>query len=302
MKLSDPNNPNEKKKMIAAAALGLGALIVLGYVFFGGSSTPANNSNRTAQTSPTPRPLASGVPVIDDAVADANCSYCQKIVYPGTMPSVSEASRNIFAFYIPPTPTPKPLPTAPLPSPTPPPPLIASSLSPSNVFAGTPADFSLQVNGDKFTPAVHVFVDGRDLPTRFISAQQVFTTVPANVILNPGTRQVEVRTQDRRLYSNLLTINVTPAPVPNYTYVGLIGKPRYNDTAVLQDKSNKEFLSVQRGDPVGNRFKVVSISDKEVKLIDITLKITHRIFFSTDQASGGPYRPPARTVDDEPLP
>jgi hypothetical protein len=99
-----------------------------------------------------------------------------------------------------------------------------------------------------------------------------------------------------------LTINVTPAPVPNYAYVGLIGKPRYNDTAVLQDKSNKEFLNVQRGDPVGNRFKVVSISDKEVKLIDINLKITHRIFFSTDQASGGAYRPPARTVDDEPLP
>jgi len=170
------------------------------------------------------------------------------------------------------------------------------------VYAGTPADFSLQVNGDKFTPAVHVFVDGRDLPTRFISAQQVFTTVPANVILNPGTRQVEVRTPDRRLYSNLLSINVTPAPVPNYSYVGLIGKPRYNDTAVLQDKSSKEFLNVQRGDPVGNRFKVVSISDKEVKLIDTTLKITHRILFSTDQASGGPYRPPARTVDDEPLP
>jgi hypothetical protein len=159
MKLSDPNNPNEKKKMIAAAALGLGALIVLGYVFFGGSSTPANNSNRIAQTSPTPRPATPGIPVIDDAAADANCSYCQKIVYPGTMPAVSEASRNIFAFYIPPSPTPKPLPTAPLPSPTPPPPLIASSLSPSNVYAGTPADFSLQVNGDKFTPAVHVFVD-----------------------------------------------------------------------------------------------------------------------------------------------
>jgi hypothetical protein len=29
----------------------------------------------------------------------------------------------------------------------------------------------------------------------------------------------------------------------------LIGKPRYNDTAVLQDKSSKEFLNVQRGDP-----------------------------------------------------
>jgi hypothetical protein len=68
----------------------------------------------------------------------------------------------------------------------------------------------------------------------------------------------------------------------------------------LQDKSSKDFLNVQRGDPVGTRFKVVSISDREVKLIDITLKITHTIGFSTDQASGGAYRPPTRTVDDEP--
>jgi hypothetical protein len=39
--------------------------------------------------------------------------------------------------------------------------------------------------------------------------------------------------------------------VPNYNYVGLIGKPRYNDTAVLQDKSSKDILNVQRGDAVG---------------------------------------------------
>jgi hypothetical protein len=178
--------------------------------------------------------------------------------------------------------------------------LIASSLSPSNVYARTPADFALQVTGDKFTPAVHIFVDGRDLPTRFISAQQLFTTVPANLITNPGVRQVEVRTPDRTLYSNLISLNVTPPPIPNYSYVGLIGKPRFNDTAVIQDKSSKDFLNVQRGDPVGSRFKVVSISEREIKLIDTTLKIVHTIPFSADQSSGGPYRPPTRTVDDEP--
>ena len=301
MKLSDPNNPNEKKKMIAAGALGLVALLVLAYVFFGGSSSkPVNNSNTIARTSPTPRPGTTPVGIPSEDIAQETCSYCQKIVYPGTMPALTDASRNIFAFYIPPSPTPKPQPTIPPPTPTPLPPIAATSLSPSMVYAGTPADFALQVTGDKFTPAVHIFVDGRDLQTRFISAQQLFATVPANLITNPGTRQVEVRTADRKLYSNVLSINVTPPPVPNYSYVGLIGKPRFNDTAVLQDKGSKDFLNVQRGDPVGTRFKVVSISEKEIKLIDTTLKITHRIPFSTDQSSGGPYRPPARTVDDEP--
>lgn len=297
MKFFDPNNPNEKKKMIAAGALGLVALIVLGYVFFGGSSKPTTNANRIAQTSPAPRQPITGATPPD---APDDCSYCREVVINGMVPPFSEANRNIFAYYIPPSPTPKPLPTLAPPSPTPPPPLTANSLSPSNVYARTPADFALQVTGDKFTPAVHIFVDGRDLPTRFISAQQLFTTVPASLITNPGVRQVEVRTPDRQLYSNTITLNVTPPPLPNFNYVGLIAKPRFNDMAVLQDKSSKDFLNVQRGDPVGSRFKVVSISEREIKLIDTTLKIVHTIAFSTDQSSGGPYRPPTRTVDDEP--
>src|SRR6266567_7447004 len=296
MKFFDPNNPNEKKKMIAAGALGLVAIIVLGYVFFGGSSKPSNNAIAKGP-SPTPRTGNTTVPPPEPPLDE--CSICQPIVYNGTVPAVTEANRNVFAFYEPPPSTPKPVYIAPL-SPTPTPPMTASSLSPSSVFARTPSDFSLQVSGDRFTPAVRIVIDGRDLPTRFINAQQLFTTVPASMITNPGVRQVMARSNDGQLYSNTIMLNVSPPPLPNYNYVGLIGKPRFNDTAVLQDKSSKDFLNVQRGDPVGTRFKVVSISDREVKLIDITLKITHTIGFSTDQSSGGAYRPPTRTVDDEP--
>jgi hypothetical protein len=138
------------------------------------------------------------------------------------------------------------------------------------------------------------------MPTRFVSAQQLFTTVPASVILNPGVREVIVRTGDNKFYSNRITLNVTPAPEPNYNYVGLIGKPHFNDTAVLQDKSSKELLNVHRGDAVGGRFRVVSISEKEVKLIENSLKIPYTISFSKDQSSNGPYRPPTRSVDDAP--
>jgi len=306
MKFFDPDNPNEKKKMIAAAALGLVALIILVYVFFGGSSKPATNTNANniVRASPQPKPSTTGLTTTTGTTSPPDspddCSQCREVKYDGTIPPVSEANRNIFAYYIPPSPTPKPPPAQPLPSPPPPPPITLSGLSPATVNARTPADFALQLTGDKFTPAVHVYIDGRDLPTRFISAQQLFTTVPMNLISNPGTRQVEVRTADRAIYSNQITLNVTPPPVPNFTYVGLIGKPRYNDTAVLQEKSSKDIINVQRGDPVGTRFKVVSISEREVKLIDSTLKITHTITFSSDQTSGGPFRPPTRTVDDEP--
>src|SRR5215471_16016908 len=295
MKFFDPNNPNEKKKMIAAGALGLVAIVVLGYVFFGGSSSkPVANNNRP---SPTPKTVITqevGQPGPDET------SNLTPVIYLPPIPPSSEANRNIFAYYIPPSPTPKPPPSTPTPTPTPTPPLTANSLSPSTVYARTPADFTLQVGGDKFTPAVKIFIDGRELPTRFVSAQQLFTTVPASYILSPGVRDVIVRTSDNRLYSNKISLNVTPAPEPNYTYVGLIVKPRYNDTAVLQDKSSKELINVQRGDAVGGRFRVVSISEKEVKLIEANLKIPYTIPFSKDQTGSSPYRPPIRSVDDEP--
>ena len=171
--------------------------------------------------------------------------------------------------------------------------------TPTTVYART-TDFSLQVAGDKFTPSVRIFIDGRPMQTRFVSAQQVATTVTADLIANPGNRSIEVKTPDGSLYSNTGNLVVTPPPVPNYSYIGLIGKPRFNDTAVLQDKNSKDLLNVQRGDVVGGRFRVNSISDKEVVLVDTTLKIRHTLPFSIENSSQT--RPPIRrpAADDEP--
>ena len=224
-------------------------------------------------------------------------SVYQPVSYTGSVAAVGEADRNIFAFYEAPSPTPKTI-YVPTPTPTPPPPLVASSVSPANVYAGTPADFSLQVGGEKFTPAVRIVIDGREMPTRFVGPQQLFTTVPASMIANAGVRQVMVRSPDGRLYSNTIQLNVTPAPVPNYSYVGLIGKPRYNDIAILQDKSSKDLTNVQRGDTVGGRFRVLSISEKEVVVVDTMLKIRHPLQFTFDPSSGAPFRTLPRGTDE----
>jgi len=187
------------------------------------------------------------------------------------------------------------------PSPTPTPPVILSSLAPANVYART-ADFSLEVMGDKFTPGMRVLIDGREMPTRFVSAQHVATTVPATLIANPGVRQVMVRSSsDSTLFSNSFNLSVTPPPVPNYSYVGIIGRPRANDIAVLQDKGSKELLNVQRGDVLAGRFRVTSISERELVLTDTTLKIKHTISFTTENSAGSPFaRPTPRKDDDEP--
>jgi len=300
MQLFDPKNPNEKKKLIAAGVLGVIAIVVLGYVFFGGSSKkPATNRPAVAVASPTPAKIVNGQNPGD--VTPEEMSFYQPVRFDVTVPAVSEPDRNIFAYYIPPPPTPTPEKPIPTPTPTPTPPLVASSLSPSNVYGRT-ADFSLQVMGDKFTPAVHITMDGRDLPTRFVNAQQVTTTVPAALITNPGTRQIIVRNNDGSLYSNTIMLNVTPPPDPNsgFAYVGIIAKPSGNDTAVLQDKSSKELMNKQRGDVLSNRFQIKSISEREIVLMDTTLKIPWKILFTADSSISPGSRPRIRTVDDEP--
>jgi hypothetical protein len=71
--------------------------------------------------------------------------------------------------------------------------------------------------------------------------------------------------------------------------------------AVLQDKSNKDLLNVQRGDVLGGRFRVSSISEREIVLMDTNLKIRHTIPFTVEGNPNQPYRPPVRTSDDDPL-
>lgn len=291
MQLFDPNNPNERKKMIAAAVLAVGAIVVLGYVFFGGSSGKPPANTTAAKPSPTPSRVVKEQEPVDDP------SIYRPVIYNGTIPGVSEAGRNIFAYYEPPPPPVK-VPYVPTPSPTPVPPVAISSLNPSTVYGRT-ADFSLEITGDKFTPALRVTVDGRELPTRFINSQQMFATVPAALIANPGVRQVKLITSDSKLYSNVANLNVTPPPLPNYNFVGIIGKPHGNDTAVLQKKGEKELLSVQRGDVVEGRFRVSSISEREVVLVDTTLKIRHPIPFSVENSLNPQFRQPVRRVDSE---
>jgi hypothetical protein len=177
--------------------------------------------------------------------------------------------------------------------------VLLASISPATVYART-ADFTLEVSGDKFTPQLRVVIDNsQELPTRYINPQQLSATVPAALIANPGSRQVMLRSADGKLYSNSTAISVAAPPTPNYSYIGIIGTPKYVDTAILQDKANKEVLNVQRGDLLGGRFRVTSISEKEVVLVDNNLKIKHALAMSAQGERGNPLQRPTPRVDSE---
>jgi hypothetical protein len=293
MNLFEGKTPSERNKLIAAMALGVLAFASLAYMFFGSSSSPSSknrnaNSNKATQTQSSAADITTTqttkLPSPSQVKSETeSLSPPTPVVYPQTQYSAPEAGRNIFAFYVAPTPTPKAVVIA-TPTPPPPPPLVLASLSPMNVFART-GEFTLEVSGDKFTPASAIIMDNNPLPTRYVNAQQLSATVPAAMIANDGARQIKVSTPDGTLYSNVMPLMVTPPPVPNYLYIGIIGKAHYNDTAVLKDKSNpKELLNVQRGDVLGGRFRVTSISDREIELTDTALRIKHKLPFMEERA------------------
>jgi hypothetical protein len=120
------------------------------------------------------------------------------------------------------------------------------------------------------------------------------------MIANAGARQVIVRSPDGNLYSNATTLNVSAPPTPNYTYIGIIGTYPRLDTAIVQEKGSREILNAQRGDVLGGRFRLTSISDKELVLVDTTLKIKHTLAMTTDQNKEfGPQARPTPKVDSE---
>ena len=300
MQLVDLSKPGEKKKLAAAAGLGLGAILVLWWAFFGfgGSNRPPTRT--TASTSPSPQRNTPGTPRQQAPVPEVqSLADLAPVEYVPSSYSAPEARRNIFSYYEPPK-APVVEKATPTPTPTPTPPILLASVSPSNVYART-ADFKLEAAGDRFTSAMRIFVDGRELPTTYKGPQQLSTTISASFIAAPGTRSIVVRTPDNSLYSNALSIQVAAPPVPNYNYVGIISpQNRVTDTALVQDKNNKNILTVYRGDILSGRFRVTSISEKELVLTDTSLKIKHTIVMSeSDKGAAGPMSRPTPRVDAE---
>jgi len=299
----DLNKPGEKKKLIWAGALGLVAIVFLWWTFvgFGSSAKPASTRPTTAQTKPSDRVGARTQPT--NAQSDTTEQLNElvstlrevNVLPPNT--NVPEARRNIFAFYEPP-PQVKVAETPP-PTPTPTPPLLLASVSPSNVYAGT-SDFPLEATGDKFTPDARIYVDGRELQTKYVSAQQLSAKVPAAAIATSGSHSISVKSPDGRVYSNPLPLNVAQPPAPNYTYIGLISTRTHVDIAILQDLNSKAVVNAQRGEVFGGRFRLTSIADKEIVFTDTTLKLTHKIKMTEgEKGFGSPLSRPTPRVDAE---
>jgi hypothetical protein len=299
MALLEGKTSTERNKMIAAAVLGIIALVALYLAFvrplFNGSSTTAST-----KSTPTPKPTATPaggsdkfkLPTSDE---DALNMTVPVVYQPGSS-YAPDAGRNIFAFYEPPppckgpdcpTPTPKPTPP-PTAAPTPPPPpMQIAAANPGNVYAGS-SGFRLEIDGNNFTPDSHIYFNQTEMPTTFVSPQKLYTDIPANLVAQEGQRSLIIQTSDGRLYSDQRFLYVQPPPKPGYTYIGMIARKRYNnDTAYFTETGKDKPFGARLNDVLGGRFRLVDISAAEVVFEDVNLGFKHRLPISKMLAGGG---------------
>ncbi len=287
MKLFAGKSPTERNKTIAAIVLGAMALLALTYTFggsfFGGRKV---NVTVTASPSPTASPRRSTQTAQLPSDAELNFQYTTTPVnYEVNQFYAPDAGRNIFAFYEPPPPTPF-VPTPPptpkpevivTPEPPPPPPLLVGYVTPQSVYAGSKT-FRMEVNGDRFTPESLIYLNGSQLPTTFVSQQKLVADVPSNFIGGAGALQIMVRTPDGGLYSNQVSINVQAPPIPQFRYIGMIARQRFNnDTAYFEETGKPTPINARLNDVVGGRFRLTSISANETVFEDVNLGFKHRL-------------------------
>lgn len=287
MGLFEGKTPAERNKLIAAIVLGTLAVISLVYTF-GGLLIPGRSGTTAVASadSPSPEPgQDSSLPVSNvgpDETAINRDYQVTPIVYNGSRIDAPISGRNIFAFYEPPDFTPTPTPETIVfvtPTPTPEAPMQLSFVSPTTTYAGS-KEFRLEAVGDKFTEDTRIIFNGNVLRTTFVSPQRLAATVPASLITRSGASSVFVNTPDGSLYSYPVSFNVIEPPRPDFEYIGVIARQHYNnDTAYFQDRGrrNDDPFTARLNDVVKGRFRVISISAKEVEFEDVRLGFRHKL-------------------------
>lgn len=303
MKIFEGKSPAERNKIIAAIVIGVLALLALGNLIFApfsGSKKPANaklSPSPTATASTSRSTVAPSMPKQEEM----DNVYSATPVSMQNPPAGSDAGRNIFAFYEPPIPTPfsptpfvvKDTPTPKPPTPTPTPPIPVSYISKQTAYAGEKG-FKLEIGGDKFTPDTYIYFNGQQLPTNYISPQQLSADIPANFIATAGQKIIEVRSADGKLYSNQVSFNVQAPPLPQFQYLGIVSRKRgNNDTAYIQEQGKTVPTSARLNDILGGRFRLVSIAPTRLLVQDINLGFTHPVDLvkGTGQSSTTTTRP-----------
>ena len=267
--------------------LGLMCLVVF-YFAFGRGLFSSGATTVAVKASPTPKSASSRNADSQDPKMPSQAeqelgNQTTLIDYRPDSFRVPDPGRNIFAFYEPPkpcptcpTPTPKPIIT-PTPVPVPTPDIQIALLNPQSLYAGSKG-IRLEITGDHFTPETRIYFSQQEMPSTFVNAQRMTADIPGVLLTTDGQRQVIAQTTDGKLYSNPVMLDVQPAPKPQSQYIGMIARKRNNnDTAYFLETGKQIPYGARLNDIVEGRFRLLSISEKEVVLEDVSLSFRHKL-------------------------
>ncbi len=294
MAIFEGKSPAERNKIIAAIVLGVLAIASLTYTFGGALFSSGRSTSPAAVAETTPTVVGDVQPErppevrrlpeqdrIEGEYASIPINYMGSNAF-----GVPITGRNIFAFWEPgdPTPVPSFTPTPAMTKPViivppPEPKIFLSFVTPQSVYAGS-KEFRLEVNGDKFTPDSRIIFNGSPLPTTYLSEQRLSANISASLISRAYNGSIMVDTPGTEYFSRQITFAVMEPPKPDFEYIGMIARRHYNnDTAYFQDKGAKsgDPFSARLNDVVKGRFRVVSISAKEVEFQDTRLGFRHKL-------------------------
>ena len=294
MGLFEGKTPAERNKIILAIVLGVLAIASLAYAF-GPALLGLDKKVKTASTTPTPTPESNdpAPPELTEIKklpeqSEIEGQYASvPINYVGSGAfSIPVTGRNIFAFWEPGDPTPIPYTTPPTPTPFVEPTetqidykVFLSFVTPQSVYAGSNS-FRLEVNGDKFQPESRILFNGSPLRTTYLSEQRMSATVPASLIARAFNGSIMVDTPGTEFFSRQVPFAIQQPPKPEFEYIGMIARQHYNnDTAYFQEKGARsgDPFSARLNDVVKGRFRVISISEKEVEFQDTRLGFKHKL-------------------------
>ena len=98
------------------------------------------------------------------------------------------------------------------------------------------------------------------------------------MIAGAGSASIKVQTPDGSKYSLQTNIVVQPPPTPNFTYIGMIARKRYNnDTAYFQEQGKQMPTAARLNDVVAGRFRLVNIDAERAVLEDVNLGFRHEV-------------------------
>lgn len=295
MKIFEGKSKEERNKLIAAIVLGALAIIAVSYNLLGLFSSPSRPVV-AVDTTPSPTPPAPSTPdTTRQRIFESELEYeTTPVSYSPEMFAAPPPSRNIFAVYEPPPPpvsTPRPIPT---PTPAPPPPQTIVALSPSTTFSGG-RGFRLEVSGANFNQETKIYFNQTLIPTTFINSQRLAADITASMVASEGSRAVQVKTPDGKLYSNTTSFNVLPPPRPTFTYLGPVTRAKSNNaTAYIQEQGSANPTAKRLNDVVGGRFKIINITPNQVVVEDTSLGFKHNVAIApqtTLPAPAGGFRP-----------